>query len=1700
MVNINRYSVQNTTNKLNERLIDYIKSEYFGRNDDLRAICSPHLGKTGVLYNEPYFEAAPAYSTVPNGIESASIPNDCKKFLKGMVKEKLGVFPNPYSHQIKALETFFSEKDMLVATGTGSGKTECFMWPIVSKLFQEAKTNPSSWTQRGIRVLMLYPMNALVSDQLGRLRNMMGTPAFRSLFREETGHTRIPTFGMYTSRTKYTGEFSKSKNKNVAQILRKELIDKDSDLIKKLKKMGRCPSKADLEAYVNHLETDSPYNECDDSELFLRFEMQTNPPDVLITNYSMLEFLLFRPHESTIWERTKEWLDEEPDNKLLFIMDEAHMYRGASGGEVALLVRRVLKRLNIPRSKVQFILTTASVPNGKNTEVQSFASNLTSSDNDSSFEIITGDFEKIIKHTIEVIPEKVSTFNIDELEDEKTLIESSKKLLSDLGFDETLLYYTDEKSMGLWLYDNLPQLDIVEKILTISRGHATKYSHLVESLFPNTSKETASHCLDCILALIPFAKNKDDRVLIPTKLHMIYRGLRGLSACINPRCPGSSLNGLGKIYMNTDLTLCKECGGRVFELMNHRNCGMLYLRGYLEKVPKCDDFIWSGAGKSFDSNLREVHFCILSGSNISKKTGKVIWVDSKTGKIRTDDKYTENDGYIHLMYTGEEIPSRPNIWTFTSCPSCKRRCVITDFSTKGNDPFFNIVSQQLLVQPPTLFAEKEIKETPNQGRKVLLFSDSRKNAAQLAENLSELSISEALRASIVLASKNIDLWGKIENDEDVSIDYLYAGLLKIIFDHSLNLFFENDQQKVEEDLEKCRRYIEDVDEKEVSYDRILKKCSEPPIVLNRYLMKDLCSDRRTLMSLSLGWVEPTHYEFSHILEDSSMSKFEKNELRALTITWINFVLQDSHSLSIYSPELEIDAERIGIEDDVPLLKRYSQYLQINGWNEKDIESFEKLLSELLIRKGDKRYINSDLVKLTCDESDWYRCPNCKYVSPTLLYGHCPNCFEGVPFKLDNYEHVDFLRKPVIDALNGSTSPLKIINVEEHTAQLSYKDQDNDMYSTTEDYELRFQNVYVDSKKPIDILSCTTTMEVGIDIGSLTAVGLRNVPPSRENYQQRAGRAGRRSASISTIVTYSDMGKFDHYFFEHPEEIISGNPRVPWIDADNEKILKRHVFMVILTGFFIENKMPFDKQTVKTFIEEHYADCEKYFESYIERILSGLEEDIVPRDKLSIVKTHQFMDLVKNSLRTLKEEYEESPSLYEKTPMLDFGFEHALIPTYSFPNDVVGFSIYKTGADHISVQEMPQRGLNQALSEYVPGRELTVKKQTYISGALSAFDPIRRAPIPTEQMLNRPSVSKKVYKCTNDSCSWFGLNQVDRCPFCGKDVDEKLLIVPWGFSPFSGITKKECPKEVRSQISYAKTPCYSTVPSKPKMTPVGKRIRYEKRSNQDLIVMNTGLKDEGFTICKKCGAAVIGSSELFRKTSIRTPFNRYCKHDELITSYLGHNFRTDMVVFEIDLDPEKIESRLGEVWLKQAAVTLSEALCNRAGYILDVESEDICCGYRIIDREDRHVVEVFMYDSLSSGAGYSSEIALRSKELLSVTHDYLEQCNCESSCYRCLRNYGNRMIHDDLDRFCALELLNWALYEKLPDSLSLEQQKKLLEPLTSIISKPLDNVHVYPSAWSKNHPGNLKYAINIPRIKLEKMLPLSYSIINGGIEN
>ena len=301
--------------QLRKELKEYIKSQYFSKSKILLEAIEGSLDKEGVLYQKPFIESSPAYKRVENGIINSNLPEWMRKFFKELSDNNLGVFSSPFSHQVRALESAVAGKDLFVSTGTGSGKTECFMWPLLAKLVEEAKTNPSSWNKRGVRTIILYPMNALVSDQVSRLRRLIGDKdeKFIGIFRESAGQeVRRPQFGMYTGRTPYPGNEPKlSQDRQLERTMKKFVeasTENQKQYLDQLSNSGKIPAKKDMSAFLEKIHNGQHFPDENDAELITRFEMQRFCPDILITNYSMLEYMLLRPIENKIWEDTRAWL------------------------------------------------------------------------------------------------------------------------------------------------------------------------------------------------------------------------------------------------------------------------------------------------------------------------------------------------------------------------------------------------------------------------------------------------------------------------------------------------------------------------------------------------------------------------------------------------------------------------------------------------------------------------------------------------------------------------------------------------------------------------------------------------------------------------------------------------------------------------------------------------------------------------------------------------------------------------------------------------------------------------------------------------------------------------------------------------------------------------------------------------------------------------------------------------------------------------------------------------------------------------------------------------------------------------------------------------------------------------------------------------------------------------------------------------
>ena len=262
-----------------------------------------------------------------------------------------------------------------------------------------------------MRAIVLYPMNALVNDQLGRLRVLFGDKRVVDKFIAWSG--RPARFARYTSRTLYPGVRTDKKDQNRLAPIGKyyvQALETAADptsprqaaaqkLVEQLTARGKWPAKADLRAWYGKKGSrwrdpkTKLFKRCvtlpSNPELLTRHEVHAAPPDVLVTNYSMLEYMLMRPLERPIFDRTRAWLEENPAESLLLVIDEAHLYRGAAGTEVALLIRRLRTRLGISANRLQVICTSASFQ--KPDAAAAFGAQLTGKD-PSDFSTVVGTF------------------------------------------------------------------------------------------------------------------------------------------------------------------------------------------------------------------------------------------------------------------------------------------------------------------------------------------------------------------------------------------------------------------------------------------------------------------------------------------------------------------------------------------------------------------------------------------------------------------------------------------------------------------------------------------------------------------------------------------------------------------------------------------------------------------------------------------------------------------------------------------------------------------------------------------------------------------------------------------------------------------------------------------------------------------------------------------------------------------------------------------------------------------------------------------------------------------------------------------------------------------------------------------------------------------------------------------------------------
>ena len=1702
--------------EIREALEDYIKTQYFAKSPILYNKVKELIDKEGLLYQQPYIESSPAYKSVEDGISKADLPTWLKIFFNRLAQMGLGVYNSPFLHQIKALEEAYKGRDLFVSTGTGSGKTECFIWPLISKITAEAKES-NTWEQRGVRTIIMYPMNALVSDQISRLRRLIGDPEdkYISLLRETCGASiRRPQFGMYTGRTPYAGEESDLKqDRELNKTLQGMVMNtKDIKYYDTLVKEGKIPAKKNMNEFLNRLYNGEHMPDAEDTELITRFEMQKYCPDILITNYSMLEYMLFRSQEQNIWKQTREWLNLSSDNKLLFIIDEAHMYKGAAGGEVALLLRRLFYKLGIERDRVQFILTTASMPNTTTKDdeyVKKFAINLTGGNSKTEFCYLTGDREEIEgKDKYDIPFEKFKECDIESIE--RQSLEEINKFWN--GVENSPREFTDNAKAYYWLYDNLIYYRPFYKLIKECRGTAVSLNELAIKLFPTQEKNDALKAISVLLAIATLACNDKGVVLFPARMHMLFKGISGVYACSNENCKHAHVDKhltLGEIYLSDENLVCPHCNSMVYELLNDRRCGTVFFKGFVlaDEIKQTKNaFLWRYSDEIRDKQMKEVHLYIPPMDFINEKTtGKyplqACYLDVKSGFINfKDDSWEGMEDVRKLYYCNYETKGRPDILTFTQCPHCKRKlgdAELTTFNTKGNYSFYSLIKKQFELQPSV----KGKEHLPNQGRKVLLFSDSRQRAAKLARDMSNASDRAAARQLFFLA---VEMLQHCTDTSKLNLNYIYDYLC--IAAKEKNVHFYSDNNSVDF-IKNCKEAYEDfeIDDKDLEeYEPERTISDDATDKIQELFLETFCGGYNMLYDFALVWLQPSEPVLKKIKDkDKIKDLMTEDDFLEVFNAWLIHIFDRNTALGNAISNQQRYAVRpfygeYGLEKNWKFPSIINDIMQ---WDDMIREKIRNILNKRFLGTnridGDENlFVKLKTVKPCFDlKHKWYQCEQCSGITAFKLKNKCPRCGSSYIHIMNSteLEALDFWRKQMLDSINGES--IRVIDTEEHTAQLSYKDQRNDMWSKTEEYELKFQDLIKDNEMPVDILSSTTTMEVGIDIGSLVAVGLRNIPPMRENYQQRAGRAGRRGASLSTIVTFCADSPHDNLYFNNPVPMFRGEPRRPWIDVENSKLLTRHISIIILQQYLYRYARSLDKLDALTFLDDNLEDCKQFIKYYT------IKSDILIPDNVELNLEEVKQQLI-NGLEEMKRSRDRHPELFgiEELPknrktILDALYEESLIPTYSFPKNVVGMYIGK---------HKVERGLDLAISEYAPGRAIVVDKVTYQVGGLY-YPKFNKKDFlsPAKKYIEDYNYNKGIVKCPR--CEWIGLKSDDynKCPFCGEeDIKDSLpMIKPWGFAPING--KKIPEAQVNEEYTSVNKILYSTLPLQEDISSVDgcKNIRMAIRQNQRMIMQNRGgRRKEGFLICTDCGAAIPANRSW---DNVGRPYNikyrKKCSHATYINANLGYDFITDMLVLEFRLDKEIIEtSMLNDIWMKRAGQTLAEALRLAVSKEIDIDYTELVTGHRIRHDVDISCIDVFIYDSLSSGAGYAVSIVDIMPTIIDNIKQLLQECvnNCDSACYGCLKHYRNQNVHGILDRQTGLELLKWGIHGENRTEIDIHIQEKLLSSIKNIMMRIgynielIDNkimiskgkkkkqIVVYPAMWKEPYDTNIIYVSDL----------------------
>ncbi|MDO9073129.1 MAG: DEAD/DEAH box helicase [Rubrivivax sp.] len=1593
------------------------------------------------LVQGPYVEALPDF-------EKGKSLAQLLKSAGGYLHDALGRLPTAtralHLHQESALRhAIVDQESFLTATGTGSGKTETFLYPIAHDLLSDADPK-----RPGVRALLVYPMNALANDQL----YYRVAPMF-ARYLKDFGIT----FGRYTGQVKSTAKRDEEEGR----------IWNNPKLMEALGNPSSIPR----------------------NWLLTRDEMLADPPKVLITNYAMLEHMLLLPRNAGLFAT----------NSLRFIvLDEIHTYHGAQATEVAFLLRKLKTRLGAEQG-IRVFGTSASLSDSETADedLKKFATDLMG---EPVNRVIRG---RRITHTALASP-TASTFSMNptqwlvlgtvlreflQLDREEQTVDCWNRLLlaqeelpSQLRLDST-----PDSPASSALVGTFARNEQVRRVASaLEGGRILAYAQLAQLVFdthglePQIAQAALSTVVQCGMVA---RQAQGDFPLLPGRYHLAVNSIEGIVVR-----PDASDEGWAKAKVGRSF---KDDAGHYYPVLACRKCGQPFLEGWKDQThvhPHRPDSGESGAervvfwlGTPFVGTEDEED---EGGEGESAAGGhERIFVHLKTGTISA----TEDAVPLYPVHTEQDDVERARY--VKRCPACGGRSTGADAEVvtrmhPGNEALGAVVAQRVLeALPPGIINHADPR--PALGRNLLAFSDNRQDAAFFAPYFERTSANVALRAAIravlvdasspmglpQLAERVFDFWRRdggqplLLNDAgEPQIDKQDLSRLLL---GSLGYEFCTPGGR--------RNSLESLGVALVTYDEGKLKTLYQQV--KAFWPENLPGDAGSVEALCHMLLETIRREralesLSGVAMNDQAVWGDYNQHRTFDVesgdSGVRFKWLPSQQVNRHNRRSWYLVERLGLSKS-----EASDFLR-QFWSAitRPPATFLKKYPPGFGMDGSLIRVRSGLGLAI------YQCQSCGLLQRHVVAGKCSafGC-RGDVVTLDDQERKRLHHENHYLASYEETNHLTL-RAREHTASLSTE--------LREEIEREF------AERRINLLSCTTTMEMGVDLGDLEAVVNLNVPPGIANYQQRTGRAGRRAQAAPFCVTVARNTNYDQVVFRTLKDYLTSSPTTPFINLGNAELFVRHQMSVVLSHFL---RHALSKLSVNAPSLKHlFGDVlhEKARAEFYDKLHAWVESEAgtkafaeaealggkLPPDLSSMVCRGAYLkNAIVGRLKEFAEDVSERCQSYvaKKTAAAEADelkkavywkdqlekymdqflvnelSRRGLIPTYSFPVHSLTLEV-QDGSTFNKFQSQSQVSLNrdasQGISEYAPGAEVVANGRIWESAGLASYP---KAFMPTCWYAACP-------ECFHVDVADSHQDIPGGCSNCGYAEParrKRMFVEPKGFVTSIADSKGKDPGTARRRVKPADEARLIAAPRPENFQatelPFLSTALLLARGSEDsdlkgsLFVANRGTYGEGYYRCLVCNfcqpaskgkkpkstgkkASSAGDAAAKKFVHKDPSSGATCKSDVMpkLGVDFAHMFNTDVRLLRFLAPlPEPTEDTAGERrFQEQVARTVAEACRLAASDMLHLYPGELRSTYRLYANAGC-IAEVVLYDGVPGGAGYSARLGspmFSFRELMEQTRRRLE-CpqDCEAACRACLCDYGNQRHWDSFRR---KEALSW----------------------------------------------------------------------------